>query len=121
METALVIEDNHNNMLLICDILEFYKYKVIHAETGTSGFQIADKKQPDFILLDAQLPDMNGINVLEKIRANNNTAMIPVIAMTSYTMAGDKGKFLAAGCNGYIEKPIDPALVIQHIKQALGH
>jgi len=121
METALVIEDNQNNMILICDILEFNKYRVIQAETGMLGFEIANEKQPDFILLDIQLPDMNGINVLEKIRTNNNTSRIPVIAMTSYTMAGDKGKFLAAGCNGYIEKPIDPTLVIMQINQALGN
>lgn len=119
MAAALVIEDNKNNMKLITDILELNQYTVIQAETGMSGFQIADEKQPDFIILDIQLPDINGFNVLEKIRANNNTATIPVIAMTSYAMTGDKAKFLAAGCDGYLEKPIDAALVVQQIKQAL--
>lgn len=120
MAAALVIEDNKNNMKLISDILEYNKYTVMQAETGMSGFRIADEKQPDFILLDIQLPDINGFNVLEKIRANHNTAAIPVIAMTSYAMTGDKAKFLAAGCNGYLEKPIDAELIIQQIKQALG-
>jgi len=107
-------------MKLISDILEFNKYTVIQAETGMSGFHAAEEKQPDFILLDIHLPDINGFNVLEKIRANINTATIPVIAMTSYAMTGDKAKFIAAGCDGYLEKPIDAALVIQQIKQAIG-
>ena len=120
MGEVLVIEDNHNNMRLMCDILEYHNYNVIQAKTGMSGFQAADEKQPDFILLDIQLPDINGFDVLEKIRANSNTATIPVIAMTSYAMTGDRAKFLAAGCNGYLEKPIDAALVIQQIEQAIG-
>jgi len=119
METALVIEDNPNNMVLICDILEFNGYSVIQAETGTSGFEIAKTHHPDFIILDIQLPDINGFNVLEKIRENAITKNIPVIAMTSYAMAGDKAKFIAAGCDGYVEKPIEPGLVIKQIQKAL--
>lgn len=119
METALVIEDNPNNMVLICDILEFNGYSVIQAETGTSGFEVAKTHHPDFIILDIQLPDINGFNVLEKIRENTMTKDIPVIAMTSYAMAGDKAKFIAAGCDGYVEKPIEPGLVIKQIKEAL--
>lgn len=119
METALVIEDNPNNMVLICDILEFNGYSVIQAETGTSGFEIAKSHLPDFIILDIQLPDINGFNVLEKIRENAITENIPVIAMTSYAMAGDKAKFIAAGCDGYVEKPIEPGLVIKQIQKAL--
>jgi len=119
METALVIEDNPNNMVLICDILELNGYSVIQAETGTSGFEIAKTHNPDFIILDIQLPDINGFNVLEKIRENAITENIPVIAMTSYAMAGDKAKFIAAGCDGYVEKPIEPGLVIKQIQKAL--
>lgn len=119
MTTALVIEDNQNNMILICDILELNKYSVIQAETGLSGYQMAEEKQPDFIILDIQLPDINGYNVLEKIRLNKETEKIPVIAMTSYALAGDKAKFIAAGCNGYIEKPIDVTIVLEKINQVL--
>ena len=119
MKTALVIEDNPNNMMLICDILEFNKFAVIQAETGLSGFQVADDKQPDIIILDIQLPDISGYNVLEKIRANKNTEKIPVIAMSSYAMAGDKAKFIAAGCDSYVEKPIDASLIIKQIKKSL--
>lgn len=119
MATALVIEDNPNNMLLICDILEFNGYAVLQAETGMAGYNLAKKKLPDFIVLDIQLPDINGYDVLEKIRNDDDTKDITVIAMTSYAMAGDKAKFLNAGCDGYVEKPIDPSLVIQQINQAL--
>lgn len=119
MSTALIIEDNPNNMMLICDILEFNGYSIIKAETGMSGYQLAEEKLPDFIILDIQLPDINGFNVLEKIRANEKTKNIHVIAMTSYAMAGDKGKFLNAGCDGYVEKPINPVMVMEQIKQAL--
>jgi len=106
-------------MVLICDILEFNGYSVIQAETGTSGFEVAKTHHPDFIILDIQLPDINGFNVLEKIRENTMTKDIPVIAMTSYAMAGDKAKFIAAGCDGYVEKPIEPGLVIKQIQEAL--
>lgn len=119
MAAALVIEDNQNNMKLISDILELNKYTVIQAETGMSGFHAADEKQPDFIILDIYLPDISGFNVLKKIRANTNTATIPVIAMTSYALTGDRAKFMAAGCDGYLEKPIDAAIVIQQIKQVI--
>ena len=119
MSTALIIEDNPNNMMLISDILEFNGYSIIKAETGMSGYQLAEEKLPDFIILDIQLPDINGFNVLEKIRANEKTKNIHVIAMTSYAMAGDKDKFLNAGCDGYVEKPINPVTVIEKIKQAL--
>ena len=119
METALIIEDNYDNMTLICDILELNGYKTIRAETGLSGFEQARTSQPNFIILDIQLPDINGYEVLDKLRACDETQLIPVIAMTSYAMAGDRERLLGAGCNGYVEKPIDPALVMGQIHQAI--
>lgn len=119
MATALVIDDNPNNMVLICDILEYNGYTTLQAEVGMKGYLLAKEKLPDFIVLDIQLPDINGYDVLEKIRSNENTKSITVIAMTSYAMVGDEAKFLAAGCDGYVEKPINPSLIIQQIEQAL--
>jgi len=119
MKTALIIEDNPDNLTLICDILELNGYKTIHADTGMQGFEMAIANQPDFIILDIQLPDISGYEVLEKVRNCDKTRSIPIIAMTSYAMTGDRERFLNAGCDGYVEKPIDPALVIDQIHQAI--
>ncbi len=120
MSTVLIIEDNLDNMLLISDILEFNGYALLKAETGLQGVAMAKEHAPDFIILDIQLPDIDGYEVLNRIRANEETDSIPVIAMTSYAMAGDRERLLNAGCNGYIEKPIDPELVMQQIQQVIG-
>lgn len=118
-QTALIIEDNENNMELITFILEAYGYGTLRAATGGSGIQMALNSNPDFVLLDIQLPDMDGEQVLKTIRATEQCRTLPVIAVTSYAMSGDRERLLAAGCNGYIEKPIDPLLVINHIQGIL--
>lgn len=120
MKTALIIEDNHDNMVLITRLLEKSGYLTLQAMTGMKGFEMARKKRPDFIILDIQLPDIEGTEVLQKIRSSEIGNSIPVVAMTSYAMSGDREKLLSAGCDGYIEKPIDPALVISQIKSLIG-
>jgi CheY-like chemotaxis protein len=120
MKTVLVIEDNDDNMELITFILEENGYKVLKAETGRQGFDMALKSRPDFIILDIQLPDIDGLEVLRKIRSLEIDGSIPVIAMTSYAMVGDREKMMVAGCNGYIEKPIDPETVINQIREIIG-
>ena len=119
MTTALIIEDNDNNLELIRFILEQSGYKTRHTMTGLEGVQQAVTFPPDFIILDIQLPDINGLEVLKRIRAHPVGKTIPIIAMTSYAMTGDREKLLQAGCTAYIEKPIDPSLVISQIKEAL--
>jgi len=120
MKRVLVIEDNENNMELITFILEAHNYVTIRAETGLKGYELALKERPHFILLDIQLPDVMGTEVLKMIRASDVGHTVPIIAVTSYAMAGDREKLLAAGCDGYIEKPIDPSLVIQQIEEVVG-
>ncbi|MBF0448432.1 MAG: response regulator [Magnetococcales bacterium] len=123
MKTALVIEDNDDNMELIVIILESCGYGTIRAYDGLTGVQMAGANRPDFIILDIQLPDILGMEVLERIRDQElqfGSIPIPVIAMTSYAMSGDRARLLAAGCNGYIEKPIDPEYVIEQIRGAIG-
>jgi len=120
MPVVLVIEDNPDNMTLICDILELNGYATLHAVTGKQGYEIAEKSLPDFIILDIQLPDIDGYTVMDLLRKDIKTKEIPIIAMTSYAMAGDREKLLKAGCDGYIEKPIDPIIVMDQIKEALG-
>lgn len=119
MQTALIIEDNENNLELIRFILEQAGYHTRFSMTGMEGIQQALMIPPDFIILDIQLPDINGFEVLKRIRSSEAGKNIPVIAMTSYAMSGDREKLLAAGCNGYIEKPIDPMAVICQIQGVL--
>ena len=121
MKTALVIEDNDDNYALIRFLLERANYHVRHCSTGLAGVKLAITVPPDFIILDIQLPDIDGFTVLDKIRAHPAGDAIPVIAMTSYAMAGDRKRLMDAGCNGYIEKPIDPLEVINQIEQILAN
>lgn len=120
MKTALIIEDHPDNMVLITRLLEKSGYRTLQATTGMEGFQMALQKRPDFIILDIQLPDMEGTEVLRKIRSMETGNSIPVIAMTSYAMSGDRERLLSAGCDGYLEKPIDPDRVIAQIRQLTG-
>ncbi len=120
MKRVLVIEDNENNMELIAFILEANGYAVMKAVTGRDGCERALRDKPDFVILDIQLPDMLGTEVLARIRAAEEGRGIPIIAMTSYAMAGDEERLLASGCTGYIEKPIAPETVMRQIERIVG-
>ena len=117
---VLVIEDNPDNMILICDILELNGYATVCATTGRDGVSLAEEQEPDFILLDIQLPDIDGYEVLDIIRSNERTKRNTVIAITSYAMAGDQERLINKGCDGYIEKPIDPNIIMKQIKDIIG-
>jgi two-component system cell cycle response regulator DivK len=119
-KTALIIEDDENNMVLITRILEKSGYMTIGASNGMLGYEMALRHKPDFIILDIQLPDMDGLEVLYRIRHSEIKDTIPIIAMTSYAMPGDRARLLAAGCDEYIEKPIDPQRVISQIQSVIG-
>jgi two-component system, cell cycle response regulator DivK len=115
----LVIEDNEQNMYLVNFILEKHGYQVIQAHNGLEGITQARQQQPDLILLDIQLPVMDGYAVARELRKNDALLNVPIIAVTSYAMAGDREHAMAAGCTGYIEKPIDPDTFIPEIGQYL--
>ncbi|MCQ9373537.1 response regulator [Methyloversatilis sp. XJ19-13] len=119
MKTALVVEDNENNLELITFILHAGGYATRCAITGLDGVVEALRERPDFILLDIQLPDIDGLEVARRIRAGETGVPIPMIAITSFAMAGDRERVLAAGCNGYIEKPVDPLRVMAQIENVL--
>jgi CheY-like chemotaxis protein len=119
MKTALVIEDNENNLELITFILHAGGYATRYAINGLDGVAEALRERPDFILLDIQLPDIDGLEVARRIRERENSAPVPIIAITSFAMGGDRERVLAAGCNGYIEKPVDPMRVIAQIEDVL--
>jgi len=116
---ALVIDDTPDNVRLITLILNNNGIETIVAETGSQGIEKAERESPDFIILDILLPDKNGLDVLKAIRSLKSNGRVPVIAMTSYAMSGDRQRFLNAGCNGYIEKPINPMTVMTEIETIL--
>jgi two-component system cell cycle response regulator DivK len=119
MKKILIIEDNEDNLYLIKFILEQNGYSVIVARDGTTGIKMALEEKPDLILMDIQLPDINGLEATKIIRSSEANGGIPIVAITSYAMPGDKEKSIAAGCNGYIEKPIDPETIMLGIEQFL--
>ncbi len=104
----LIIEDNQQNLYLMRYLLEDCGYEVFEAIDGKEGIEAAASISPDLILLDIQLPTMDGYAVARALRQNGKLAATPIVAVTSYAMPGDREKTLAAGCSGYIEKPIDP-------------
>jgi two-component system, cell cycle response regulator DivK len=113
----LIIEDNEQNMYLMTFLLEKNGYTVNQARTGKEGIRLAREVQPDAILLDIQLPELDGYGVAKELRNNHSLKQVPIIAVTSYAMVGDKERILAAGATGYIEKPIDPNTFIQQLQE----
>jgi two-component system cell cycle response regulator DivK len=120
MKRVLIIEDNEDNMKLISFILENHGFYTLKAASGQEGIDMVLHEKPDLVLLDIQLPDMDGLEVLRAIRALEANDDLPVIAVTSYAMSGDRERLLAAGCNGYIEKPINPDTIIAEIRRFTG-
>jgi CheY-like chemotaxis protein len=115
----LYIEDNEQNLYLVKFLMEKHGYEVSAAMDGQDGIDSAALLRPDLILLDIQLPHMDGYTVARKLRSNPDLAEIPIVAVTSYAMAGDRDKALSAGCNGYIEKPINPDTFMRQVEQHL--
>ena len=107
-QKILIIEDNEQNLYLLTYILTSHGYEVIQALDGQDGIDKAKIEQPDLILLDIQLPEMDGYTVARHLRAEPEIRNGPIVAVTSYAMVGDRDKSIEAGCTGYIEKPIDP-------------
>ena len=119
MKRILIVEDNEDNMYLIGFIVKKRGYEVVEARNGQEGVEYAMKKKPDLILMDIQLPDFDGLETTRRIRKLEQTSNVPIIALTSYAMAGDRQKALEAGCTGYIEKPINPSTIMDEIEKYL--
>lgn len=116
-EKVLVIEDNDQNLYLVTFLLEEVGFNVIAARNGQDGIEMACRENPALILLDIQLPMMNGYEVAYQLRQKDSAKHIPIVAVTSYAMVGDREKALQAGCTGYMEKPINADTFIDEIKQ----
>jgi CheY-like chemotaxis protein len=113
----LVIEDNEQNLYLMCFLLQKHGFTVVEARDGTEGIQMASQFRPDAILLDIQLPMLDGYAVAAELRKNIALRETPIIAVTSYAMVGDREKALASGATDYIEKPINPDTFVDQIRK----
>jgi two-component system cell cycle response regulator DivK len=117
--TILLIEDNEQNIYLIKYLLEQHGFAVVEARSGQEGIDKASSVNPALILLDIQLPDIIGYDVVREIRKLKGLEELPIIAVTSYAMSGDRAKCIEAGCSGYLEKPINPDLFVGEIRKYL--
>ena len=115
----LLIEDNEQNRYLVTFLLQARGWEVAHAADGPAGLALAGEIAPALILLDIQLPGMDGYAVARALRANPRLAAIPVVAVTSYAMSGDRERCIEAGCTGYLEKPIDPQTFVAEVEAML--
>ena len=116
---VMVVEDNEKNRKLMRVLLKSKGYNVIEATTGEEAISTLKKQKPDIILMDIQLPGIDGITLVKQIKADANTNDIPIIAVTAFAMKGDEQKILSFGCNGYISKPIDTHELLNIIEQHL--
>ena len=120
MKTIAVVEDNPDNRLLVQAILED-EYEILEFETGADALSGIRSRRPDLVLLDISLPGMDGTEVLKALRQDDGTAGLPVIALTAHAMAGDREKYLAAGFDDYISKPIiEEEVLLSAIDRLLG-
>lgn len=117
MSTVLIVEDNDKNMKLARDVLQAKGYRTLEAETGEEGVRLAKEKVPDLVLMDIQLPGINGIEAFRQIRADPKTARIPVVALTVSVTATDRSQITAAGFDAFVGKPINLKEFLDTVKR----
>jgi two-component system cell cycle response regulator DivK len=120
MKTILLVEDNERNRKLVRTILEFRGYEVIECEDGAPSLELARAHKPALVLMDIQLPTMDGITALGRLRADPDTAAIPVVAVTASVTPGERDRVVAAGFNGYVSKPIDVSTFGEMVDKHVG-
>jgi CheY-like chemotaxis protein len=119
MKTILIIEDDELNMKLVKTLLQTEKYHILEAKEAETGIELTQEHHPDLILMDLQLPGMDGLEATKIIKGDPKLMNIPIIALTAYAMEGDEQKAITAGCQGYIPKPIDTRAFLNNIAQSL--
>ncbi len=119
IKTILVIEDNKLNMKLVNGLIKIGKYRMLEAVDAESGIELIREQRPDLVLMDIQLPGMDGLSATKVIKEDPELKDIPIVALTSFAMQGDEEKALAAGCTGYITKPIDTRNFLETVSQYL--
>jgi two-component system, cell cycle response regulator DivK len=119
-QTILIIEDNQNNLMVMRDLLHLNGYKTLEAQDGPEGMRVTQEQQPDLVLMDIQLPTMDGYEATRQLKADERTKHIPVIAVTSFALSGEEAKARAAGCDAYLSKPIDIHHTVGVIQEVLS-
>ena len=114
---VLVVEDNERNMKLFRDVLQASGFRTLEAATGERAVELALEQRPDLVLMDIQLPDIDGVEALRRLRADDGFAPVPVVALTAQAMEGDRERFLAAGFDGYLSKPVNIADFVITVKR----
>jgi two-component system, cell cycle response regulator DivK len=113
----LIVEDNEKNMKLVRDVLQATGYSTLEATTGEEAIELSLSQAPALVLMDVQLPGIDGVEALERLRQNERTASIPVLALTAQAMSGDRERFLEAGFDGYLAKPVDVGALIEAVRE----
>jgi CheY-like chemotaxis protein len=114
---VLIVEDNEKNMKLFRDVLQATGYSTLEATTGEEAVELSLSQAPALVLMDVQLPGIDGVEALERLRQNERTASIPVLALTAQAMSGDRERFLEAGFDGYLAKPVDVGELIEAVRE----
>jgi two-component system cell cycle response regulator DivK len=118
-ELILIVEDNERNLKLVRDVLEHHGYRTLQAATGEEGVALAARHLPALVLMDVQLPGIDGVQALGLLRESPKTAQVPVIAVTAFAMKDDRERFLRAGFDGYLEKPIGIRALLERVQRVL--
>ena len=116
-ERVLVVEDNEKSMKLFRDVLDASGYRTLEATTGSEAVAMVSEHTPDLVLMDIQLPDLDGVQALHRLRADPRTATIPIVALTAQAMQGDRERVLRAGFDGYVSKPVNVRDLIETVRE----
>jgi two-component system, cell cycle response regulator DivK len=119
-QTVLVVEDNDLNSKLLNDLLQYQGYTVVTTRFGEAALELARRYKPDAILMDIQLPDISGMEATRRIKADQETRTIPIIAVTAFAMPGDEANILASGCDAYVAKPFNVREILKLVDHWTG-
>ena len=117
---VLIVEDNDKNMKLLRDVLQATGFETLEATSGEEGVALASEHVPSLVLMDVQLPGIDGVEALARLRGEEHTASVPVVALTAQAMRGDRERFLEAGFDGYLSKPVDVTELISLVREHCG-
>lgn len=118
--SILLVEDNEDNRIIYATALRFAGYEVYEATTGTEGVHQARTNRPDMVLMDISVPELDGWEATAILKADPSTKHIPIIAVTAHALPGDEARSLAAGCDGYLAKPIAPGMLLKEVDRRFG-